>query len=127
LYEDGGYFDCREWLIKTPGSKACDEAKLRDFILRQWNEKKRSYVRVTYDSVDAMSTSHIFVEPDQKGFWYVAWRIARSHAIRELDNQITDIEKIVSVQRVEDKPRKGDWALAFKNASGKILIRIPDY
>jgi hypothetical protein len=126
-YDDGGYFDCRDWIAKDESRGVCDEKKLRDFIWEKWTEKKRAYVRVTYDGVDASSTSHIFIEPDEKGEWSVAWRIVRFHMISELNNQITDVAKIVKVERVENKPEKGEWALIFKNRSGAIMEKIPDF
>jgi hypothetical protein len=126
-YDDGGYFDCRDWIAKDASRGVCDEKKIRDYIWQYWMEKKRGYVRVTYDSVDAKSTSHIFIEPDEKGEWSVAWRIVRFHAIPQLNNQITDVAKIVKVERVEDKPEKGEWALVFKNRIGSIMEKIPDF
>jgi hypothetical protein len=124
-YDDGGYFDCRGWIAKNEARGVCDEKKIRDFIWWHWNDKKRGYVRVTYDSVDAKSTSHIFIEPDEKGEWSVAWRIVRFHAFPQLNNQITDIAKIVRVERIEDKPKKGEWALIFKNKIGSIMGKMP--
>lgn len=126
-YADGGYFDCRGWVSKDAFRGICDEKKIRDFLWQHWTEKKRAYVRVTYDSVDAKSTSHIFVEPNENGEWSVAWRIVRFHAIPQLNNQITDVAKIVSVERVENKPKKGDWVLVFKNKIGDIMERMPDF
>ncbi len=126
-YEDAGYFDCRNWIVKNESRGICDEKKIRDFLWQYWTEKKRGYVRVTYDSVDAKSTSHIFIEPDGKGEWFIAWRIVRFHTILQLSNQITDVAKIMKVERVEDKPRKGEWALIFKNRIGSIIEKMPDY
>lgn len=126
-YSDGGYFDCRGWVSKNEFRGNCDEKKVRDFIWQHWTEKKRGYVRVTYDSVDAKSTSHIFIEPDEKGEWSVAWRMVRFHAIPQLNNQIIDVAKIITVERVENKPRKGMWALVFKNRIGSIMERMLDF
>jgi hypothetical protein len=35
---------------------------------------------LTLSSVDATSTSHVFVEPDEAGRWRVYWRIVRRHS-----------------------------------------------
>lgn len=127
LYNNGGYFDCRDWVSKDEPRGVCDEKKVRDFIWQHWTEKKRGYVRLTYDSVDAKSTSHIFIEPDEKGEWSVTWRIVRFHAMPQLNNQITDVAKIVTVERVENKQKKALWALVFKNRSGSIMEKMPDF
>jgi hypothetical protein len=124
-YDEGGYFDCRHWIAEDEPRGICDEKKIRDFIWQHWTKKKRGYARITYDSVDAKSTSHIFIEPDEKGEWSVAWRIVRFHAIAQLNNQITDVEKIVNVERFENKPKKGEWALVFKNRIGSVMETMP--
>src|SRR5215813_12700427 len=98
-YDDGGFFDCRGWVpLKSP---QCDESKLKTFVWQKWSEKRRGYIRVTYDSVDAISTSHIFIEPDESGKWSVIWRIVRWHSIPQLSNQITNIERITSIERID--------------------------
>jgi len=125
-YADGGYFDCRGWVPKDEPRGTCDQKKIRDFIWRHWNEKTRGYIRVTYNSVDARSTSHIFIEPDKNDEWSICWRIVRWHAIPQLSNQITEISKIVSIDRVQDKPKKGEWMIEFKNKSGKVMETMPD-
>jgi hypothetical protein len=124
-YRQGGFFDCREWFSKNEARGDCDENKLRDFIWQSWTSKTRGYVRVTYNSVDAVSTSHIFIEPDEKGQWRVAWRIVRRHVIPELNNRIDDILGITAVEQISDKPKKGDRALIFKNKSGAIIQKMP--
>ena len=123
-YVDGGFFDCRGW-IDAQKRQLCDEHKLRDFIWKQWHEKSRGYVRVTYDSVDAVSTSHIFIEPDKSGNWSVKWRIARWHALPGGSNQITNIENIAAVEQ-SGNIKTYRWFLVFKNEAGAIIERIPD-
>lgn len=125
LYADGGYFDCRAWTSEEYPRGVCDEDKARDFLWSKWNHKQRGYVRITYNSVDAHSTSHIFVEPDENGVWGVAWRIARWHAIPALNNKVDDINGLAAVERVEGKPSKGRWAIVFKNKDGEVIQRIP--
>jgi hypothetical protein len=123
-YEDGGFFDCRDW-TRAQGSQPCDEHKLRDFIWKKWQEKSRGYVRVTYDSPDAVSTSHIFIEPDKNGDWSVRWRIARWHAMAGGSNQITNVERMFAVEQSTEKSN-GQWSVIFKNKAGVTLERIPD-
>lgn len=121
-YDQGGFFDCQRNYPKTAPKTNCDENKIRDFIWQHWSEKKRGYVVVTYDSQDAVGTSHIFIEPDENENWFVAWRIARN-AMNT--NGIDDVPKIVTVERVENKPEKGNWALVFKEANGNAVEKMP--
>jgi hypothetical protein len=118
LYDDGGYFDCRSYYpAKDHG--VCDEGKVRDFIWSHWQEKRRCYVRITYSSVDAVSTSHIFVEPNAQGQWHVAWRIVRH------SNEITNIPDIVNIELVNGESGKSSY-LVFKDNEGDEMQRIPD-
>ncbi|PYV47620.1 MAG: hypothetical protein DMG92_15950 [Acidobacteria bacterium] len=52
-------------------------SRARMFIWQHWNERKQGYLILTLSSVDATSTSHIFVEPDKTGRWRVSWRMVR--------------------------------------------------
>jgi|SRR6266542_554901 len=49
--------------------------RARSFLWEHWRDKKPGYLTITASSVDATSTSHIFVEEDEKGRWRVAWRL----------------------------------------------------
>jgi hypothetical protein len=51
--------------------------RARSFLWEHWRDKKPGYLTITASSADATSTSHIFVEEDEKGRWRVAWRIVR--------------------------------------------------
>ncbi len=126
-YNDGGYFDCRGWIAKDETRGECDEKKIRDFIWEHWTEQKRGYIRVTYDSVDAKSTSHIFIEPNEKGKWRIARRIVRLHAIPELNNRITEVQTLFQVKRIENKPKKDEWAIILQNSEGKTIYKIPEF
>ena len=98
---------------------------MRDFIWQHWSEKRRGYIRVTYNSTDAVSTSHIFIEPGEKGEWHIARRIVPWHSIQKMSNQLDDILGLVTVERVEGK-NKGDWYIVIKRSSGKIVYKIPE-
>lgn len=50
--------------------------RARTFLWEHW-KRKPGYVTLTGSSVDATSTSHIFVEEEEPGRWRVAWRIVR--------------------------------------------------
>ena len=91
LYKNGGHFDCRTWAETQQGS--CDLSKLLEFVWQHWENKQRAYIRITGDSVDAVSTSHIFIEPSQDKTWHIAWRIVRHYG------EITDIRDIKSIKK----------------------------
>ena len=125
-YEDGGYFDCRGWILENEKRGECDEKEIRDFIWNHWKNQKRGYIRITSDSADANSTSHIFIEPNNRGRWRIARRIVRFHAIPSLHNQITEVETLFQVERTENKSQKDEWAIILKNNQGKIIYKIPE-
>jgi hypothetical protein len=63
-------------------------AQARTFLWRHWQDRKRAYLLLTLISVDATSTSHVFVEPDEVGRWRVYWRGVRHNS--EVDDSPTD-------------------------------------
>jgi len=126
MYDDGGHINCRMGLVRYSGESAgdfsperCQLPKLRDFVWTHWQTKKRAYIRISFDTVDAVSTSHIFIEPDSDGKWHVVWRIARH------TNEITDIPDIRSMRQraatgadVECRCKPGDIVLSFIDWEG---------
>jgi hypothetical protein len=78
-------------------------AKARTFLWEHWRDHKRAYLLLTLSSVDATSTSHVFLEKDEIGRWRVYWRIVRDHS------EIDDLPTTYAVQWViptgdSDKP-----------------------
>lgn len=130
-YDDGGYFKCNLLLlgIKTrdESNNICRQDKVRDFIWEHWTTRRPGYVRITYIGVDTATTSHIFIEPDHKGAWAVFWRIVYASALPGSHGEITDTAKIATVEKVLDKPNKGEWALAFKDAFGTTVRKMPNF
>jgi hypothetical protein len=112
-YGGGGHFDCRKWTRPQGAAQTdCDTPQVRDFIWQHWQDKRRGYIRITFDTVDAVSTAHIFIEPNQQGIWHVAWRWARH------SGEITDLPEIVSVERVTpEKNRYKRW-LIYSSVQG---------
>lgn len=51
--------------------------RARAFLWQHWHDRKQGYLILTLSSIDATSTSHIFVEQDNAGHWRVSWRIVR--------------------------------------------------
>jgi hypothetical protein len=124
LYEQGGHLNCFSH-IPVGTRKEADEiarragkrvAAARRFILSHWDEHRRGYIRLSFDSVDANATSHIFIEPDSGGKWQVIWRIVRS------SNEITTIPILRSVIRDSTENKLGQ--LIFKDSEGDELKRL---
>ncbi|MBZ5507464.1 MAG: hypothetical protein LAO78_18550 [Acidobacteriia bacterium] len=74
-------------------------AQARTFLWNQWRERKEAYLVLTLSSVDATSTSHVFIEKDDTGRWRVYWRIVRHHG------EIDDLPTAYAVKWV----LPGDW------------------
>jgi len=49
-------------------------AQARSFMWSHWQARKKAYLVLTLSSVDAIGTSHVFIEPDDLGRWRVYWR-----------------------------------------------------
>jgi len=109
LYDDGGHFDCRQLALSDTAQRNCDLPRVRDFIWAHWRKTQRGYVRVTVDSVDTMSTSHMFIEPDSRGIWHVAWRVAQGRANEP--SIVRDLSAFTTLERVGSK-------LVFKASDG---------
>jgi hypothetical protein len=122
LYDQGGHFDCRRWTPDALKNGQENEQRIvsalktaRNFIWEHWQNKKRGYIRVTMNSVDCTSTSHIFIEPDAGGKWQIVWRIARSHAMMS-----DGVDDLPTIRRVEQKIKNGKaTSLIFKDADGE--------
>ena len=82
-------------------------AQARTFLWHHWHDRKRAYLVLTLSSVDATSTSHVFVEPDEVGRWRVYWRGVRH------DSEVDDPPTAYSMEWV----MPGDW-----NSPGTPLL-----
>src|SRR5215510_2566145 len=109
LYDQGGHFDCRRWTPDALKNGQENEQRIasslkaaRNFIWEHWQNKKRGYIRVTENTVDCTSTSHIFIEPAAGGEWQIAWRIARAHAMMS-----DGVDDLPTIRRVEQKIKNG--------------------
>jgi len=119
-YDDGGFFDCSDYWNK-PSRDYRQISAIRKFIWQHWQQKKRGYIRATFNSRDAWSTSHIFIEPGPGGHWHVAWRIARHN------NEITDCPDITAVAwepRRQNDEHKGSKLLVFRHEDYTAIQRF---
>lgn len=71
----------------------------RSFLWERWRDRKPAYLILTLHSVDATSTSHVFIEEDDAGRWRVYWRIVRHH------NEVDDLPTAYDVRWVIP----GEW------------------
>jgi hypothetical protein len=123
LYDQGGHLDCRNHVPGTERKreeidKRIDRAlePARAFIWKHWHEKKRGYIRLTFDSVDALSTAHILIEPDDAGQWQIVWSWVRDSGM---------VDTLPVIRRLEQEARdKGKSTLIFKDADGEEWKRL---
>jgi len=119
-YDDGGHFDCRRYTNDSAKDQANAETRIsyslndaRNFIWKHWQDKtRRGYLRISMNSVDASSTSHIFIEPDAKGDWRVVWRIVQNHALLR-HGLLNDVPTIRSI---EQESSGSSYILVFMSA-----------
>lgn len=123
-YEQGGHYDCSDWAPPDDPRGTCDQKKVRDFIWEHWSERKRGYVRMTHGTIDALATSHIFLEPGTRGEWRIVWRIARLSMLIGGRRELADMLGRYTVERVEVKGLD-DWCIVIKRRSGEIFARFP--
>ena len=126
-YEKGGHIDCRDWAAKDKLSLECNERILRDFVWSHWNGRKRGYITMSGDSVDASATLHIFIEPNKKGEWIIIWRIARFQALFGGRFSIDDFPIVTFVERFENNINKDEWKLILKDKLGKTRRELPNF
>ena len=103
LYADGGTFLVGMGLeVGTYMPPYSDEfkqtlevtAQAREFIWDHWTQQRRAYLRLEFTGVDASSTAHLFIEPDDQGRWNIVWRAV----LRK--NRLLGATPITAIKRV---------------------------
>jgi len=123
LYEDGGHADLRYWARSLQGGGADRvffeqrraRIRARDFIWSHWTSRRRGYFRITQDSVDTVSTSHIFIEPMSSGEWRVAFRVVRQNGM------VDDFPDAMRVEPGDCDGNDGSCVLRFVDRTGMEL------
>jgi hypothetical protein len=124
VYDQGGREGCD--LVLASDASRCEDSykKARAFIWTHWQEQRRGYIIVRFASVDAVSDSHIFIEPDEGGAWHVVWRIERVLQMGH-SGEVDDVPDLRSVERREargaDFQEVGTLILVFKDKDGKEI------
>jgi hypothetical protein len=86
----------------------------REFLWTHWNEHLNAYLVFTVHTVDATTTWHIFVEPDETDQWCLVWRMVRD------TGEVRDVGTFYSVENETGRDLK-DRADA-ESASVNILV-----
>jgi hypothetical protein len=128
-YKQSGRFGCG-MTVKSDEYHTCLDSitRARDFIWEHWERKQRAYAIVRLSSVDAVSDSHIFIEPDDTGVWHIVWRIERVVCMGcagDID-QVPDIRSLerVKSERSFDYAPAGSTVLVFRDKTGKQIERL---
>jgi hypothetical protein len=102
--------------------------RARVFLWQHWHDRKQGYLILTLSSVDASSTSHIFLEQDDTGRWRVSWRIVRHMG------EVDDLPTYYSIQWVnptgfrqpgkplpeEQQPDAAKNTIEFRDKCGEV-------
>jgi hypothetical protein len=98
--------------------------RVRDFIWRHWEERRRGFAVVTFYSIEgAPSTFFIFIEPGAKARWHIATKIDRIlfYWDTRQSRRRTDGFTAYSVERVASGDRRDTYRLVFRDArKGRI-------
>ena len=120
-YEAVGHIDCGRGAHRELFDHVRCIAEARSFISEHWRQRRRGYLRVSQDSVDAHATAHIFIEPDSHGVWRIAWRMVRSGIHRQ--PEIEDLPDTYQLSHVKAEPPEGG-TLVFRSADGTEITRL---
>jgi len=112
-YDNGGHFDCGRCKADFRCTVPTALNSTRAFIWDHWANKKRGYIRLSGHSVDAMSTWHIFIEPDSSGAWSIVLRVVRDH---------DEIDDRPLIHRVEKSDEGDQNRLVFLRDNGEELL-----
>jgi hypothetical protein len=102
--------------------------KIRDFIWRHWQQRRRGYAVVTFHSVEGEpSTSHMFIEPNEDGIWHLSVRIDRKLIDRrgwsnpEFRGKLIDQTDSFDVLTIERLTDGRSYRLRFKDKNGTTI------
>jgi hypothetical protein len=121
IYDAGGHLDCGHTAHRELFDRVRCIAEARSFIWEHWRLRRRGYLRLSQDGVDAHATAHIFIEPDSQGVWRIAWRMAQSGIFRE--PQLRDLPDTYKLTRIKAEPPLGG-TLVFRAADGTEIMRL---
>ena len=120
-YDAGGHLDCGRAAHQELFARVQCVAEARSFISEHWRQRRRGYIRLSQDSVDARATAHIFIEPDPDGVWRIAWRMAYAGIQRETG--LRDLPDTYQLTLVKAEAPE-DGTLVFRGADGTEITRL---
>ncbi len=120
-YDQGGHFWCRWRPYGNEEDRLNGEKKVRDFIWQHSIEKKRGYIKLSCGGIDTSSTTHYFIEPNEKGELNVVRRLIS----RQSDDRFIRKDEELSVERVENERDKSNWSLVYKSKDGEVVDKEP--
>lgn len=123
-FDQLGHFDCRQWAAADSVKRSSFYEKrketalerVRALIWSRWQQQKPSYLRVTYDSIDATTTYHIFIDLDEMGQRQLILRPLCNYAPGNGYPPIYHLE----YRGTEKKPS----ALLFKDNAGTTIASL---
>lgn len=123
-YNFGGTFSNCAWM-KSPEWRKCavNNDKARNFILNNWQAKKRAYIVYEWTGVDNGNDFYYFIEPDENGRWHIIkrWEIVfptyDAGFFQQVKSQdIRDVKR-KSIPK-DDYWKSGKYYLQFFDADG---------
>jgi len=127
LYDFGNTFsNCFNHGFGISEFRKCQKqlSEARTFIFKHWREKERGYIIYEWSGVDSGSDTHIFIEPDSNGEWYLILRSAGDFRYQNLEET-----KGYSIKykraTVDDYPFKiGTYFLSILDENGKVVEEL---
>jgi len=98
----------------------------RNFILKNWKEKKRAYIIYEFNGVDMGSDIYYFIEPDENRVWRVVerWKTSRLGIISVIHETNERIFYRLSKNRISkntDESYLGSFYLRFFDKNGNEI------
>ena len=124
-YENGGAFDFR-WSV-TGEARRKMASELRDFVWRQWTEKRLGYVVATYYTIEGDPTTYnLFVEPDANQRWHVVakyeseccWNYGLEKPPRPRKRE-TGVAQYDIVERIATPRERGAYTLRLRKTGAR--------
>ncbi len=126
-YEQRGHFWCSRIPFGNEQDRFNGEKQVRDFIWRNWSEKKRGYIKISCGGTDTSNTIHYFIEPNEKEEWIIKIIGIYKHAMPKHDNMPIQFSIAVTVENAKDKNKSDNEIIILKSADDRIVGTIPNY
>lgn len=123
LYDIGdGFSNCFNHGFGNSEFRNCQKQQFqaRNFILKHWREKKRSYIIYECSGMDSGSETYIFIEPDGNGEWHLILRSVGDFSYQNLEETKGYSVKYKRATSDDDYPFEiGTYFLLVLDENGK--------